>query len=247
MKTSIGNSLSVIGAALLLLIWSAIAGTGRTMPFVACRPSSSCSFHRFNMENKIKKSAEKAERSTGVRALESKMNPDPVFAQYGEPFLVSPAGKVALNERAIAVKCATDHLVKYNPTKKTYERFDAQCGFWTPMHEVGVFRLLDDLLLKLGTEHEHEKFVRTCKAPQLKSLSRMLQPYQAPVDVEERRERRIGSAVCLDRIVGVLPGDTAHEQLALRRSYLHRTNCAATAGTESASEGGNPQSETGIG
>ena len=112
---------------------------------------------------------------------------DPVFAKYGEPFLAISKGKVSLNERAVAVKCATDHLVKYNPTTKTYERFDARLGLWMTVHEVEVFRLLDDLLLKLGTEYEKEEFVRTCKASQLKSLSRMLQPYQAPIDVGETK------------------------------------------------------------
>src|SRR5688572_13932140 len=94
-------------------------------------------------------------------------NVDPVFSQYGDPFLIDEKGKVRLNERAIAVKCATDHLVKYDPAGKTYERFDAQRGLWSISHEVEVRRRLGDLLLKLGGEFNRQEFVKLTKASQL--------------------------------------------------------------------------------
>ena len=112
-------------------------------------------------------------------------NDDPVFAEYGEPFITNKKGQVHLNERALAVKCASDHLVRYDPGLKTYERYENERGLWLPIHEVEVRRLLSDLLLKLGDEWNQQEFVQRNKTSQLNSLTKMLQSYQVEVASED--------------------------------------------------------------
>jgi len=110
---------------------------------------------------------------------------DPVFSVYGPPFLAAPGDKVCLNERAVAVKCASDHLVRYNPTLKIYERYNACQGLWLTIHEVEVRRLFGDLLLKLGAAWDAVHFTQSLKNSQFNSLSKMIQPYQVDVASEE--------------------------------------------------------------
>ena len=110
---------------------------------------------------------------------------DPVFAVYGEPFITNAKGTVHLNERAVAVKCATENQVKYDPTLKVYQRFDQRLGLWPTIHEVEVRRLLGDLLLRLGKEWHQEEFVQRNKTSQFNSLCKMLQPYQVDVASED--------------------------------------------------------------
>ena len=98
---------------------------------------------------------------------QAKVNVDLVFAKYGEPFVTNEKGKVHLNERAVAAKCASEHMVKYNPMLKTYERYDAELGLWQGIHEVEVRRLIGDLLLQLGEKFKHEEFVKLNKNSQL--------------------------------------------------------------------------------
>src|SRR5258708_3506712 len=77
---------------------------------------------------------------------------DPVFIKYGPPFLVNDADNIVLNERAVAIKCATQHQVRYDTKAKRYERYDSERGLWVSAHEVEVHRLLDNLLVELGRE-----------------------------------------------------------------------------------------------
>ncbi len=114
-----------------------------------------------------------------------KLTNDPVFAKYGEPFITDEKGKVHLNERAVAAKCATEHTVKYNAALKNYQRFDTERGLWHDAHEVEVRRLIGDLLLKLGEDFGHQEFVRRNKNSQFNALCKMLQPYHADVNVED--------------------------------------------------------------
>jgi P4 family phage/plasmid primase-like protien len=110
---------------------------------------------------------------------------DPVFAKYGEPFIINAKGTVHLNERAVAVKCATENQVKYDPTRRVYQRFDQRLGLWPTIHEVEVRRLVGDLLLRLGKEWHQEEFVQRNKTSQFNSLCKMLQPYQVDVATED--------------------------------------------------------------
>src|SRR6202044_1550477 len=98
---------------------------------------------------------------------------DPVFKKYGPPFLTSGKTKVVLNDRAVAVKCATMHLVKYDVASKSYERYDARRGLWVAVHEVAVTRLVDDLLLELGKAYGHLPVVARITAAKLSSLAKM--------------------------------------------------------------------------
>ena len=83
---------------------------------------------------------------------------DPVFAKYGNPFVVSPSGKVKLNDRAVAVKCATFNRVRYDDTTKRFEQYNLARGVWLPLHGVEVIKMLDDLLFKLAGEYVARKF-----------------------------------------------------------------------------------------
>lgn len=109
---------------------------------------------------------------------------DPVFKQYGEPFLVNKNGKVTLNDRAVAVKCATKHLVKYNPGSKSYERYDGERGLWVLIHEIAVMRMLDNLLVELGEIYGHQETVKRITAAKLGSLCKMLKPHDAKLKSE---------------------------------------------------------------
>jgi P4 family phage/plasmid primase-like protien len=117
----------------------------------------------------------------------AKANPedDLVFAEYGPPFITDDNGKVRLNERSVATKCATLNMVSYDHTLKIYERFDQPSGLWAPIHEGEVRRLLADLLLKLGADYGHEQFVRLNKTSQLNSLCKMVQAYRLQVAAED--------------------------------------------------------------
>jgi putative DNA primase/helicase len=102
---------------------------------------------------------------------------DPIFAEYGDPFITKGDGKVKLNERAVAAKCATKHQLTYNAKLNQYEQFDKAKGLWAIVHEADVRRLLGDLLLELGEEWGQEEFVHINTNSHFSSLGRMLQPY----------------------------------------------------------------------
>lgn len=135
------------------------------------------------------KPADGKNAAPGDQKGEPKPNPDvrndPVFVKYGEPFLTNDKGKVSMNERAIAVKCASVHQVRYDALTKTYERFDQTRGLWLVVSEIEVRRLLGDLLLKLGEEWQHQEFVRSNKNSHFNSLAKMLQPYQLEVTADK--------------------------------------------------------------
>lgn len=109
---------------------------------------------------------------------------DPVFNQHGVPFLVSGNGKVTINDRAVAVKCATQHLVKFNAAAKGYARYDSECGLWVTIHEKEVMQLLDNLLIQLGEDYEHEDVVQRMTAAKLGSLCKMMRPHDAKLEME---------------------------------------------------------------
>jgi putative DNA primase/helicase len=183
MNTHVENGLCLIRAALLLLVLCVIASLSEHVENVSC---PFCSPAQFKMQTKIGKSAAKVDQSTSNGAMtELNTDTDVVFTQYGNPFIVNNNGKVHLNERAVAVKCASVNTVKYDPTLKRYERFDVKQGLWLTIHETEVRRLLGDLLLKLGKEYKQEEFVHRNKTAQFSSLAHMLQPYQASVATED--------------------------------------------------------------
>jgi len=107
---------------------------------------------------------------------------DPVFQQFGEPFLVNDSNKVVVNDRAVAVKCATKYQVKFDAGSKSYERYDAERGLWTAVDEVKVARLLDDLLMELGAAHDQQEVVSRISAAKLGSLCRMLRPHDLQIE-----------------------------------------------------------------
>ena len=102
---------------------------------------------------------------------------DTVFARYGLPFLVEESGAVVLNERAVAIKCASEHLVKYDIGSHTHERYERRSGLWVSVGEVEVMRLLDDILIRLGKEYKHQNVVHRVTAARLSSLCKMLKPH----------------------------------------------------------------------
>jgi hypothetical protein len=103
----------------------------------------------------------------------AKNNDDRVFVKFGEPFLTDGSGRVTLNERAIAMQCATTHMIKYSPTGKTYERYDDGLGLWMTIPQEKVLQLVGDLLIKLGKKFEHEDVVQRSGSAKLHSLCRM--------------------------------------------------------------------------
>lgn len=109
---------------------------------------------------------------------------DPVFQKYGEPFLVNKKGSVALNDRAVAVQCATTHQVKFNARLDIYERYDGERGLWVAVREVDVIRMLDNLLLALGRTYDHQDIVARLTSARLSSLCKMMKPHNMQVEAE---------------------------------------------------------------
>ena len=106
---------------------------------------------------------------------------DPVFNQYGPPFFVNESNKTVLNARAVAIKCAIEHPIKYDTKLKRYERFDRKSGLWLVVDEVAVARQLDNLLVHLGETYEYEDFVKEITASKLNSLCKMLRAHNVRV------------------------------------------------------------------
>jgi len=109
---------------------------------------------------------------------------DPIFRRYGLPFLVDDRDRVALNDRAVAVKCAAKHMVKFDARTKTYERFDNKRGLWVGVDEVAVAHALDTLLIDLGTAYGHQDVVARISAAKLSSLCKMMRSHGAMVESE---------------------------------------------------------------
>jgi P4 family phage/plasmid primase-like protien len=109
---------------------------------------------------------------------------DAVFDKYGPPFLANAQNKVSLNDRAVAVKCATLNRVRYDTDNQHYERYDTARGLWLAVHEVEVTRMVDDLLLELGRTYRQREFVARISAAKLSSLSKMMRPHDVKVESE---------------------------------------------------------------
>jgi P4 family phage/plasmid primase-like protien len=109
---------------------------------------------------------------------------DPIFKKYGLPFLTNGKAKIVLNERAVAIKCATAHLIKFDISTKSFERYDSKCGLWVVVDEVAVTRALDNLLLDLAGTYGHLDFVARITAAKLSSLCKMMRPHDAYVESE---------------------------------------------------------------
>ena len=107
---------------------------------------------------------------------------DPIFQKYGPPFLVSENGSVALNDRAVAIKCAEMHVMKFNANFQKFECYDSSRGLWGFVDEVTVARKLDDLIVSLGEAYEHQDFVRHISSAKLISLCKMMRPHDASVE-----------------------------------------------------------------
>jgi hypothetical protein len=95
---------------------------------------------------------------------------DPIFQQYGPPFLVDDNDNIVLNYRAVALKCANLHSVRYDTGSKGYERFDRNRGLWVVVDEVAVARALDILLIELGETYGFQEFVRCLSSSKLSSM-----------------------------------------------------------------------------
>lgn len=107
---------------------------------------------------------------------------NPVFEKYGPPFLGKDSDKVILNERAVAVECATRYQVRYLAATKTYERYDQATGVWKQVHVTEVGALVGDRLFELGQEYEQEEAVYLVGSAKINSLCRMLQPFHFKVE-----------------------------------------------------------------
>lgn len=102
---------------------------------------------------------------------------NPVFQKYGPPFLAKSKSTVTLNERAIAVHCATKYKVRYIAETKSYQRYDEKSGLWKTAHLTEIHALLGELLYDLGQEFKQVQAVQLAGSAKLNSLSRMLQPF----------------------------------------------------------------------
>jgi P4 family phage/plasmid primase-like protien len=120
----------------------------------------------------------------GGAALTTTKITAPVFQQYGEPFLVNGRNRVALNDRAVAVKFTTAHQIRYDTGSKHYERYDSKRGLWVVVDEVDVARALDNLLIQLGVDCGHQDVVARISAAKLSSLCKMMRPYDVNVESE---------------------------------------------------------------
>jgi P4 family phage/plasmid primase-like protien len=107
---------------------------------------------------------------------------DPIFQQYGPPFLVDDNDNIVLNYRAVALKCANLHSVRYDTGSKGYERFDRNRGLWVVVDEVAVARALDILLIELGETYGFQEFVRCLSSSKLSSLCKMMRPRNVSVE-----------------------------------------------------------------
>jgi len=143
-----------------------------------------------------------------------------MFNQYRMPFLVNEKGKVALNDRAVAVKCATKHLVKYNPGSKSYERYDGERGLWVLIHEIEVMRMLDNLLVELAETYGHQEVVKRITAAKLGSLCRMLKPH----DVKLKSENTAGLEHVRNKVVALVNRKMLHTIRALRHLRIPRAS-----------------------
>ena len=114
--------------------------------------------------------------------IPSAQGADPVFEKHGSPFLVYGKGKVALNDRAVAAKCAAKHMLKYDSKSKSYERYDGSRGIWVVVSEVSVVGNLDGVIVQLGETHRQQDFVRRISSARLSSLCRMMRPHDVPVE-----------------------------------------------------------------
>lgn len=107
---------------------------------------------------------------------------NPLFGKFGPVFVTTPTGRLTLNERRVAATCATDHLVKFDDSSNTFERFDRTEGVWRQMPKPEVHRLVDQKLLEFGKQYDCLGFVHQLKSSHLNSIARMLQPYEAEVE-----------------------------------------------------------------
>lgn len=138
---------------------------------------------------------------------------DPIFKQFGMPFIANESGKISLNERAIAVKCATLHHVHYDTTGKFYERYDTKRGLWLAVHEIVVIELLDNLLLELGKLYSQQDFVARTTVAKLSSLAKMLRPHGLKVQSESGTGQfHVSNGVLslTGRVPKLLPHDSKH-------------------------------------
>lgn len=140
---------------------------------------------------KTKKAAKVMTKATGAtpedKMPSKKSTPapkDPVFEKFGPPFLVNDKNTIVLNDRAVAVKCATRHQVRYDTINQRYERYESARGLWLDVHEVEVARMLDDLLLELGQKYEQQAFVSRITAAKLSALARMMRPHNLKIQPE---------------------------------------------------------------
>ena len=92
--------------------------------------------------------------------------------------------RVAINDRVVAIKCATQHKVRYDASNQRHERYDATHGLWMAVHEVEVARMLDDLLVELGQTFGQQEAVARITAAKLSALAKMMRPHDLKVEAE---------------------------------------------------------------
>ena len=109
---------------------------------------------------------------------------DPIFEKFGPPFVTDTSGNPKLNQVAIAAKCAAELQLEFNPTRKEYIQYAPTSGLWQPVNEVEVRRRLNELLLRLGTEYDHEDVVRRATYSAHRSLAQMLQHVHDVLETE---------------------------------------------------------------
>ena len=114
-------------------------------------------------------------------AIEKVTASDPVFRQYGPPFMVDEGGKASINERAIAAKCAEKHTILFDTKLRVFMRYDADTGLWAAECESKVRRLIGDLLLELGEKCELLRFAQALKVSHFTAVAKMIQSYQVSV------------------------------------------------------------------
>jgi P4 family phage/plasmid primase-like protien len=130
------------------------------------------------MQNEIKLNTRMAVAKEAMAAM---ADSEPIFKMYGPPFLIDNNGKLSVNERAVAFKCAAKHTIVYDSKARAFMRFDAGSGLWMAASEPEVRRLIGDLLLELGQECKLLKEAQALKVANFAAVAKMMQSYQSAV------------------------------------------------------------------
>lgn len=140
------------------------------------------------IENQMQKSPSKSKCGQGTAAPSSGKVPppistDPIFQQYGPPFLTGEKGDTTLNNRAIAAKCAAVYKLKYDANAKCFESYNPSTGLWVRVDQLQVERALDHLIAKLAEAVDDKELVWHLTAAKLGSIIKTMRSHDIRVEL----------------------------------------------------------------